>query len=162
MTATTVPLVDATGISRPMNAEQGALGYTLHSVPEVAGAAVGTANPMPVASTPTATAPGLATVSSAALETAHVIKAAPGNLYSFSVTATSVGGFVQIFDAIAVPADGAVLPRKVYALPAGVSVGDGWAIPLAFVNGIVIVFSAAATPFTKTTSATAFISAEVA
>jgi hypothetical protein len=117
-----------------------------------------TAQPFP---TPVSTAGiGVAPVVSSALETGHVIKNSPGNLYGFTVTTTTVAGYVQIFNATSVPAAGAVTPIDAYYVGAFGSVARTYSPPLVCSTGISIAFSASTTPFTKTDSATALISGQ--
>lgn len=111
--------------------------------------------------TPTATAGlGIANVVSTALETGHVIKNAAGNLYGFTVTTTTAAGYVQIFNATSVPAAGSVTPIDAFYVGAFGSVSRTYNPPLVCSTGISIAFSASTTPFTKTDSATALISAQ--
>lgn len=120
----------------------------------------------PVAPVQTARAPvstaalGIVPVVSSALETGHIIKGSPGNLFGLNVATTSAGGYVQIFNTTTVPAAGAVTPIKAYALPANSALVIGFDPPLQCGVGICIAFSSATTPFTKTDSATAFISGD--
>lgn len=101
---------------------------------------------------------GLVLVSSTALEASHILKATNGNLYLLTVLIGATGGFLMLFDATSVPADGAVTPA--YALPIPSAGGTGfvaidWAsAPMHFNNGVIAVFSTTG-PFTKTASTTA-------
>ncbi len=103
---------------------------------------------------------GIVPVVSTALETGHVIKGSAGNLYGLNVTSTTVAGIVQIFNSTTVPAAGAVTPIKAYQLPAASALVIGFDPPLQCSTGICVAFSIATTPFTKTDSATAFISGD--
>lgn len=117
-----------------------------------------TAIPLP---TPSAAAGlGIANVVSTALETGHVIKNGAGNLYGFTVTTTSAAGYAQVFNATSVPAAGAVTPIDAFYVGAFGSVSIKYDPPLVCSTGISIAFSASTTPFTKTDSATAFISGQ--
>ena len=159
-TSATYLTLNATGVQTAMNAQQGASGISLQSVPEVSGSPVGATNPLPVARAPSAGSSfGVATVSTPTVAGSLQVKASAGNLYGFQAVTTASNGFVMLFDASTVPADGTVAPRRVYPLPAGVAVGDSFDPPLAFVNGILLVFSSTG-PFTKTLSATAFLAGE--
>jgi hypothetical protein len=114
-----------------------------------------------IARAPSSTAAlGIVPVVSSALETGHVIKNAAGNLYGLNVTTTTAAGFVQIFNSTTVPAAGAVTPIKAYAIPAASTLVVGFDPPMQCSTGISVAFSSAATPFTKTDSATAFISGD--
>lgn len=107
-----------------------------------------------------ATTASLTPVTSAALESCHVIKASAGNLYSFEVLTQATAGIVLIFNATSAPVDGAVTPIKFYTAAANSTVGAAFPSPINFSTGIVICFSSATTPFTKTASATAAISGD--
>lgn len=101
---------------------------------------------------------GLVLVSSAALEASHILKPTTGNLYLLTALIGATGGFLMLFDATTVPADGAVTPAYTVPIPSAGGTGFvaiDWAnAPAHFVNGIVAVFSTTG-PFTKTASATA-------
>jgi len=119
----------------------------------------GTTNGVTIAPTAGAAA-GIAPVVSTALETGHVIKAGAGNLYGLNVMSTTVAGMVLVFNSTTVPAAGAVTPVKAYNLPANSTLIVGFDPPEKFTTGISVAFSIAVTPFTKTDSATAFISGD--
>lgn len=87
-----------------------------------------------------------------------VVKATPGNLYDFNVTVGASAGFIMVFNATAAPADGVVTPAFVIPVAANAGVAFTFPYPRRFGTGITIVFSTTG-PFTKTISATAFISA---
>lgn len=116
---------------------------------------------VPVAISPSSSsALGIVPVVSSALETGHVIKGTPGNLYGLNVATTTVGGYVQIFNSTTVPVAGAVTPVKAYAVPANSALVVGFDPPLQCATGISVAFSTATTPFTKTDSTTAFFSGD--
>jgi hypothetical protein len=102
---------------------------------------------------------------SAALENSHVFKATPGNLYSVYASNLTGGasGFLQVFNATAAPADGAVTPLVCVPFSGGVAQAAYINLPPAvFSTGIVAVVSSATTCFTKTTGVlTAFLSGMV-
>lgn len=104
----------------------------------------------------------VASVQSAVDESSHVLKSTGGWLYGFSATSDGgTAGYVLIYDASAVPGDGAVTPRFCYYLPATQTTGASWVqYPVPFTNGIVISFSSTGC-FTKATSPTGFFSAQV-
>lgn len=101
---------------------------------------------------------GLPTVASPALESSRILKAGPGNLYKLAVVTGAVTGYLMLFDALAAPVDGAVVPAWCEAIISNGTQGGiilDWGIhPMVFKNGIVAVFSTTG-PFTKTASATA-------
>jgi hypothetical protein len=103
--------------------------------------------------------PGIVPTVSTAAEASHLIKAAPGNLYSLYVTTGTSAGYVMTFNAAAAPPDGAVTPVECVAAPADSTVSvsfDG--PPDIYSVGIVAVFSSTGC-FTKTASPTAFFKA---
>lgn len=126
---------------------------------------VNSTNPLPVTVAPSAsTGIGLTPATTAALASNKVVKASAGNLYSFQVSADStlsaVAWWIMIFDATALPSNGAVTPLKCYAYPAGTtSASYGWNSPVAFATGIVIGVSTTGC-FTLTASVHAFISGD--
>lgn len=87
-----------------------------------------------------------------------VVKASAGNLYDFNVTAGASAGFVMIFNATVAPGDGTVTPAFVIPIAANAGLAFTFPYPRRFSTGITIVFSTTG-PFSKTISATAFISA---
>lgn len=102
----------------------------------------------------------LTAVPSTAVETGHVIKASAGNLYGFEVTSGASAGFIMVFNSTTVPADGAVTPVKCYVIAANATVAVQFSpTPLRLSTGVTLVFSTTGC-FTKTASATAFISGD--
>lgn len=103
---------------------------------------------------------GLPPTASAAVASAVVGKASAGNLYGFNVVAGASAGFVLVFNAISAPADGAVTPVKCYPVAANAGLEQNYrSLPVAFTTGITVVFSTTGC-FSKTASATAFISVD--
>ena len=122
------------------------LGFILFCTPAFAANPYG--NPIP--SVQTSTAAG-----------SLVFKATPGLLMGFSMTTGASAGYLLFFDATSVPADGTVTPKFCYSVPATSTYAASWlTYPPFFTNGIVAVFSTTGC-FTKTISATAFISGQV-
>ena len=110
---------------------------------------------------PTTTAgAGIVPVVSTALETGHVIKASAGNLYRINCEATTVAGIFLVHNSATVPAAGAVTPVKAYPVGIGQGIDVPFNPPLRLGTGISVSFTSAATPFTQTDSATAFISGD--
>lgn len=109
----------------------------------------------PTASAGTAITPNPTTVAAGSL----VIKGSAGNLYGLNVTTGGSAGYVMLFNATSAPADGTVTPIKTYVVAANATIEQGWSPPLRFSTGITAVFSTTG-PFTKTISATAFISGD--
>ena len=111
---------------------------------------------VPSADTTLAVAPSATSAVAASL----VLKASAGNLYSLNLTTGATAGYVLIFNLTSNPADGAVTPVK--CLPVSANSGIAWSwrdMPLAMSTGITVVFSTTGC-YTKTESATAFISGE--
>lgn len=103
---------------------------------------------------------GVAPTVTAAVNSAVVGKASAGNLYGFNVVAGASAGFVLVFNAISAPADGAVTPVKCLPLAANAGLDQNYrSLPVAFTTGITVVFSTTGC-FSKTASATAFISVD--
>lgn len=110
------------------------------------------------ASNPTDVAGAAALVKSTTVAASGlVVKAAPGNLYGYNAVAGASAGFLMMFDAIAVPADGTVTPARVIPLAANAGVDVTFDEPIRFHVGIAFAFSTTG-QFTKTASATAFMS----
>lgn len=114
-----------------------------------------------VVSAPTTdTATGITPVVTAAVASSVVAKASAGNLYGLNVTSGASAGYVMLFNAVSAPADGAVAPARCIPLAANTGIELGWrSVPVVFSTGITVVFSTTGC-FTKTASATAFISAD--
>lgn len=105
----------------------------------------------------------LAPVVTAAFAASLVVKASPGNLYDFYVTTGSTAGILMIFDATSAPGDGAVTPKIVLQCPALTTTALTRNPPSVFTTGITMVFSSnTANLFTKTASATVFMSGRAA
>ena len=104
----------------------------------------------------TASTNAVAGISSPSVEGGRVLKASAGNLYRVVVTTGGTAGYLMVFNATTVPADGAVTPGICRAVAANstlsVSVAD---MPISWSTGITAVFSSTGC-FTKTVSATAF------
>lgn len=88
-----------------------------------------------------------------------VLKASAGNLFSVCVNAGASAGYLLIFDATSAPADGVVTP--VFSIPVAANsfYTTDWAYPIRCATGITLVFSTTG-PYTKTASATAFLSGQ--
>lgn len=107
----------------------------------------------------------LTPTTSSALVANLVIKGSAGNFYGFEVSADSTLSaapwWILVFDATTAPVDGAVTPKKCYAMPSSTnSAAYSWGtIPIVFTTGIVVSVSTTGC-FTKTASTHAFISGE--
>jgi hypothetical protein len=104
---------------------------------------------------------GITPVVTAAAAATLVAKAAPGRLYKVqAANHTATAGFVVVLNAVAAPADGAITPLFCFAIAAnGTAQSDFSTRAGAFNTGIVVVFTSAASCFTKTTGViTGFIS----
>lgn len=105
----------------------------------------------------TAAGAAITPVVTSALATSKVIKASPGNLYGLNCMATTVAGIFLVHNATTAPSAGAVTPIKAYPVGVGQGLEVSYNPPLRLGTGISITFTSAATPFTQTDSATAFI-----
>jgi hypothetical protein len=108
----------------------------------------------------------VAPIVSPALEGSRILKSSSGNLLSLSVVIGATSGYLMLFDVTTVPADGPVAPHWQQFIKSDGTAGSfskSWAPgpPLFFASGIVAVFSSTG-PFTKTASATAYFSAQIA
>lgn len=123
-----------------------------------AGASTGIAA---VGNTPTSSqGQAIAPVATAAVASNQVARAAGANLYRWTVTSGASAGYVMIFDATSAPADGAVTPKQCYVLAANSTLRDNIGdFAERYSVGITIVFSTTGC-YSKTASATAFISSQ--
>lgn len=122
-------------------------------------------NPFPVyQATPTifTTATGSTPVQTATAAASLVAKATPGLLYSAYISGPSVAGFLLVFNATSVPADGTVTPVECVAVASAGSANiSNLVIPEFFSAGISLAFSSTGC-FTKTTTGlTAFLHATI-
>ena len=101
-------------------------------------------------------------VATTSLASSLVLKAAPGQLYSATVTTSTTPGYVMVLNATAPPADGAVTPWFCFYMQplSSQSFGSFGAPADLYTIGITVVFSTTGC-LTKTASATAFISGSV-
>lgn len=129
--------------------EAGAINATFSGSLAAGSNTIGGTYAAPTASASFAIIPG----SSSVLESSHILKAGPGNLYSLYVVTGSVGGFLMTFNSTTVPADGPVTPVECIPLSPHslVAINAEGALPDHYSTGIVVVFSTTG-PFTKTTS----------
>ena len=103
----------------------------------------------------------VASVSSSAVETSHVLLASGGSLLALSVTSTAAG-YIELFNATSAPGAGAVTPVACYSVAANTTTSLPFQmVPQFFSTGITAVFSSGANCFTYTASSTAYFSAEV-
>lgn len=118
--------------------------------------------PMPGgASAPSASATsGVAPASTPVASASLVAKATAGNLYGYNVTSAATAGYILIFNSATVPADGTVTPAMCLPLAANTGIDQSYRTPEYYSAGVTLVFSSTGC-FTKTASATAFISANV-
>lgn len=103
----------------------------------------------------------VASVQSATASASLVAKASAGLLYGFQASSAGSAGYVLIFDATSVPANGTVTPKHCYPVAASQPVSGSWVqYPEPYVNGIVFEFSTTGC-YSATSSATGFFSAQV-
>jgi hypothetical protein len=108
--------------------------------------------------------PAIAPITSSSLEGHHIMKSSAATLYSLSVTIGSTPGWLMLFNQTTNPADGAVTPARFWQVPSDGTQGqydENFATAIALSTGCVLVFSTTG-PLTKTESATALFSAQVA
>ena len=103
-------------------------------------------------------------IATAALASNLVVKNAAGNLYSFTVQADSTLyaaiWYIMVFDATALPSNGAVTPAKCYTMPASTAnFSTAFPTPVRHTTGIVIGVSTTGC-FSLTASVHAFISGD--
>jgi len=101
------------------------------------------------------------TRSAPAVTSGIVLKTGTAVLAGMNVTTGAAAGYVLVFDAAAVPADGAVAPLRCLPVAANTGVDINFrGSPLKFDAGAVVVFSTTGC-YTKTASATAFIAGDI-
>ena len=98
-------------------------------------------------------------VQSASAEASHVLKAAPGNLYSLSVT-TSTAGYAMVFNALAASSTGTVTPTLCEEVPANSTANFQLPYPVPFSTGIVAQLSTVSC-YSYTANSTGFFQAQV-
>jgi hypothetical protein len=110
-----------------------------------------------IATTPQSSATAAITPgASPAVEGGRVAKASAGNVYRVSITTGAAAGYLLGFNAIAIPADGAVTPSMCRVVAANSTLSVSYAdMPARWGTGVTFVFSSTGC-FTKTISATAF------
>ncbi len=128
---------------------------TPHSVPEIGGAVVSVANPMPVRIRFPATP-----IASSQMESAHRLCAAPCSVLSLNLNAVQTGWFM-LLDLPSIPIDGAVAPVKAWQAQLWKTIDVTFDPPLAMTNGAIVVFTTDQTPFVLTSSPVAMISGEI-
>lgn len=104
---------------------------------------------------PTSSASSAVTsITSAAAENNHVLKASAGNLYgAYAVNLTATAGFLVIINSTTPPADGAITAIDFCTLPANGQCSINYipGPPNNYSIGITAIVTSAATPLTKTT-----------
>lgn len=109
----------------------------------------------PTTSVGTAIVPSSTTVAASSI----ILKASAGNLYGINAVSGGSAGYVMLFNATSAPIDGTVTPLKCYVLAANSSLELEYTPPIRCGTGMTLVFSTTG-PFTKTASATAFMSGD--
>lgn len=103
---------------------------------------------------------GVTPVTTATAASSKLIKTGAGNLYGFEVVTGASAGYVMLFNATTLPANGTVTPFKVFGqVAANATVAVLFNPPIHFTTGMTIGFSTTG-PFSLTASATAFISGD--
>lgn len=96
-----------------------------------------------------------------AVSAGRVLRVGTTNLAGLNVVSGASAGYVMLFDAASVPADGAVAPLRCITIAPNTTIDLNFrGSPLRFDVGAVIVFSTTGC-FTKTASATAFLAGDV-
>lgn len=129
-----------------------------HFIVKADGTVVGDTNPLSIAGpAPSASAANaLAIASTGSVSGGFTAKGQAANLYRISITTGATAGYMMIFNATTVPADGAVTPVVCRAVPINSTYSASWAeMPARFSTGISVAFSSTGC-FTKTVSNTAF------
>jgi hypothetical protein len=106
------------------------------------------------------TAPGGISVQTATVGSSLVLKAAPGELFSATISNPSAAGFLLIFNAATVPADGTVTPVECVPVASAGTVTISYSTPEFFNVGMAMALSSTGC-FTKTTAPTGFLHAQV-
>lgn len=90
-----------------------------------------------------------------------VLRTGSTNLAGLNVVTGASAGYVMLFDATAIPSDGAVAPLRCMPVAANTGIDINFrAAPLRFDTGAVVVFSTTGC-YTKTGSATAFLAGDI-
>lgn len=79
------------------------------------------------------------------------------NLFGIQVTTTGSAGRAMLFDATALPANGAVTPKKCWSLAASTTTAISWNTPITNATGITVGFSTGADCYTLTAANAEFI-----
>lgn len=96
-----------------------------------------------------------------AVGSGFVLRQGSTNLAGLNVVTGGTAGYVMLFDATAVPADGTVRPLRCMPIAANTGIDLNFrGSPLRFDDGLVIVFSTTGC-FSKTASATAYLAGDV-
>ncbi len=113
-----------------------------------------------MAATPAiAQSPSLMT-STSAVSSSLIVRASPMLVTGVNITTGATAGYLMLFDARTVPADGAVAPRRCVPVAANTGLEVTFRdYGLRFEQGVVMVFSSTGC-FTKTSSATAFMAGD--
>lgn len=137
-------------------------GATWNYIRTIQGAASSGLGVTAVAAAPTSVAAaGVTPVGTTVAASNVVVKGTPGNLYGFDAASGASAGYVMVFNATSLPANGTVTPLKVYNIAANSSMSITYNPPLVCSTGITLGFSTTG-PFSLTASTTAFLSGDAA
>ena len=101
------------------------------------------------------------TIRTPAVAGSLVVKVGTVYLAGLNVTSGASAGYVMLFDAATVPADGPVAPLRCMPIAANTGLDINWrAAPIYLQQGAVVVFSTSGC-FTKASSSTAFIAGDI-
>ncbi len=123
------------------------------SLTDPAGTEYDAAAPLPVLTSATP----ITSEATSAVAGVLTLQTDPCTFYGANITTVATAGYMMLFDAVAAPADGTVLEASSTYQSLGLEVG--YAIGLSMALGATLVFSSTG-PFTKTVSATVFMSGE--
>lgn len=105
---------------------------------------------------PSATLGGLTSSQTTAAATNLAVSGAH-NLFGLQITTAGSAGRAMLFDATALPANGAVTPKKCWSLAANTTTTVSWDTPITNATGITVGFSTGADCYTLTAANAEFI-----
>lgn len=153
---------DANSEARALLAVTNGSSFAFEHQPRVNGAPVATGNPMPV----TFSTASVITQTSTAVEGGHVFNngsgvPGAGILYALQVNVIDVSGWVLLYDALAVPVDGAVTPVRAWQVQPNTTL-EWYGYPIPLQTGCVLALSEDPSPFTQSLANAAVFSAQYA
>jgi hypothetical protein len=116
-------------------------------------------NPWLITPIPSATLGGLTSSQTGAAATNLAVSGAH-NLFGLQITTAASAGRMLLFDATALPANGAVTPKKCWSLAANTTATISWDTPITNATGITVGFSTGADCYTLTAANAEFIAVD--